>query len=82
MQKVVTLDKTYAKDTVITVLSWAETLGLLQLGSKKYYNANKEEDEEDQNDYPSLDDEESILSDTSRFEPADFRYKGAYHVSS
>lgn len=59
----VSLDKTYAKDTIITFLSWTETLGLLHLSNKKYYNANEEEDEEDQNDYPSLDDEVSIKDD-------------------
>lgn len=60
---VAALDKSYAKDTIVTFLSWAETLGLLHLSSKKYYNANEEEEEEDQNDYPSLDDEVSIKDD-------------------
>ena len=57
------LTPNYAKDTVLTFLSWTETVGLLHLSNKKYYNSNEEEDEDDQNDYPSLDDEMSIKDD-------------------
>lgn len=53
----------YAKETIVTFLSWTETIGLLQLSNRKYNNSNAEEDEDDQNDYPSLDDEVSIKDD-------------------
>ena len=54
------LSTVYARDTLVTFLSWAETVGLLQLNNKKYYISNEEEEEEDLKDYPSLDDEFSI----------------------
>ncbi len=55
----------YPKETIVTFLSWAETIGLLQLNNKKYYNSDEAEDEDDDdwNDYPSLDDVVSIKDD-------------------
>lgn len=54
------LKESYPKNTVMTLLSWAETLRLLTLNDRKYCCSNDAEDEEEQGEYPSLDEVISI----------------------
>ena len=49
--------------TVLTFLSWLETLGILHLSGKKYMISDEQEEEEEVTEFPSLDEPVNIKED-------------------